>query len=487
MKLEVKDRPPTIKAWLELLKEDTEDIRSEKGVNYRQLRDYLKAENWKEVDRETFWTAGQKLQDGKYIIEAIIGSGGFGITYRIKEQPAGRILALKTLNHLTQQKGNFAKLQEDFVNEALCLAKCSHPHIAQVYRVFQEDGLWCMLMEYINGINLHEYQEDNGILLQHEALRIIRQIGEALTFVHERGFLHRDVKPLNILLRRQNLDAVLIDFGLAREFTEGQIKTHTNSRTEGFAPIEQYQMKAERGAYTDVYALAATLYYVRTGEHPCFAKYRTEKNDPLVPPKQHNPQIADWENEAILKGMKLEAKDRPQTIKAWLELLKEDTDDLRSEKGVDYRQLRDYLKAGSWKEADKETRQVMLKAANRDEEGWLDRESIDNFPCTDLRTIDQLWVKYSNGRFGFSVQKRFWLKAGGKIDIETERRLGDFVGWRVDGEWKDYDKLTFSLKAPEGHLPVSSFCGVWLGWEGLGWIGCGLWGLLFSRVQACKV
>ncbi|MEI2580272.1 GUN4 domain-containing protein [Scytonema sp. PRP1] len=82
--------------------------------------------------------------------------------------------------------------------------------------------------------------------------------------------------------------------------------------------------------------------------------------------------------------------------------------DLPSEKGVDYTRLRDLLAAGKWKEADEETFAVMLKASGRENDGWLDIESIKNFPCTDLRTIDQLWVKYSNGGFGFSVQKRIW-------------------------------------------------------------------------------
>lgn len=81
-------------------------------------------------------------------------------------------------------------------------------------------------------------------------------------------------------------------------------------------------------------------------------------------------------------------------------------DDLPSEKGVDYTRLRDLLKAGKWKEADEETLTVMLKAAGREKEGWLNSDSIEKFPCTDLRTIDQLWVKYSKGRFGFTVQKR---------------------------------------------------------------------------------
>ena len=72
---------------------------------------------------------------------------------------------------------------------------------------------------------------------------------------------------------------------------------------------------------------------------------------------------------------------------------------LLSEKGVDYTQLRDLLKAGEWKQADQETFRVMLKAASTEEQGYLDYESIENFPCTDLRTIDKLWVKYSDGRF----------------------------------------------------------------------------------------
>ncbi|MDJ0695845.1 GUN4 domain-containing protein [Mastigocoleus sp. MO_188.B34] len=132
-------------------------------------------------------------------------------------------------------------------------------------------------------------------------------------------------------------------------------------------------------------------------------------------------------------------------------------DDLSSEKGVDYTQLRDFLKAQNWKAADKETLKVMLQAANRQEEGWLDYESIENFPCTDLRTIDQLWVRYSDGHFGFSVQKRIWLECGGKgkVNYEMEKALGDALGWRKNNSWLDYNDITFTLNAPVGHLPIS--------------------------------
>ncbi|MFM6817170.1 MAG: GUN4 domain-containing protein, partial [Dolichospermum sp.] len=118
--------------------------------------------------------------------------------------------------------------------------------------------------------------------------------------------------------------------------------------------------------------------------------------------------IADFEQSQRYRHpdasrMILEVKRQQQELKS----------SLQSSCGVDYRKLRDLLAAGKWKEADEETRQVMLAVAKRERERWLNVESIDNFPCADLRTIDQLWVKYSDGRFGFSVQKRIYQGLGG--------------------------------------------------------------------------
>jgi hypothetical protein len=154
--------------------------------------------------------------------------------------------------------------------------------------------------------------------------------------------------------------------------------------------------------------------------------------------------------------------------------------DLSSEKGIDYTRLRDLLKAGKWKEADKETLAVMLKTVDREQKVWLDPKSIKNFPSADLRTIDQLWVKYSHGRFGFSVQKRIWESVA-----QDYTKLGDIVGWRtyetviqkniveyleginkklgfqeeavttMGAKWLHYTDLTFDIHAPEGHLPAT--------------------------------
>ncbi|ARV59806.1 hypothetical protein BZZ01_15265 [Nostocales cyanobacterium HT-58-2] len=180
---------------------------------------------------------------------------------------------------------------------------------------------------------------------------------------------------------------------------------------------------------------------------------------------------------------------------------------LLSERGVDYRRLRNLLTAGEWKEADQETFAVMLKATGG--KSLWDFDPINNFPCTDLRTIDQLWVKYSDGRFGLSVQKRIWESVG--KDSPTRRELLEYFGVRVGwwgGKWKRwlyYEDLTFNINAPHGHLPAmpllekSGIEGTYdRGTEydvedGGSNYGVFLMGMflmascLFSRVQTCKL
>ena len=267
----------------------------------------------------SYWRAGQELQNGKYVIEEYLGGGGFGVTYRAKNQFSGNLVAIKTLNADIQARPDFDKHQERFVQEAFRLTKCSHPHVVVVDDVYKEGELWCMVMEYITGRTLEEYLLDNGVLSEEEALRYIQQIGEALIYVHQQGFLHRDVKPGNIMLHRER--AILIDFGLAREFISDSEQSQTEYKTERFAPIEQYSRRAKRGAYTDVYALAATLYNLLTDELPPPANLREEFNIPVVPPVEHNSYISDRVNKAILKGMALEPVDRPQSVQEWLKLL----------------------------------------------------------------------------------------------------------------------------------------------------------------------
>ncbi|MFM6506306.1 MAG: GUN4 domain-containing protein [Dolichospermum sp.] len=195
--------------------------------------------------------------------------------------------------------------------------------------------------------------------------------------------------------------------------------------------------------------------------------------------------IADFEQSQRYRHpdasrMILEVKRQQQELKS----------SLQSSCGVDYRKLRDLLAAGKWKEADEETLRVMLCVGEREREGWLDIKDIDNFPCADLRTIDQLWVKYSDGKFGFSVQKRIYQGLGGTREYNQEIwwKFGDEVGWTKGGNWLYYKDITFDKKAPEGHLPYFNLLWWELEEEGeevvYSVIVCVS---LFSRVETCRL
>lgn len=439
------------------------------------------------------WTRNQPLQNGRFIIQNLLGGGGFGVTYSAIEYRTGKLFVIKTLNQQQQSQADFQQRQVKFVNEALRLARCSHPHIVQVYEVIEEDGLWGMVMEYIDGRDLEVYIHERGQLPEDEALRYIDQVGKALEYVHQQGFLHRDVKPNNILLRRSTQEAVLIDFGLAREFTIGRTGSMTNAKTEGYAPIEQYESRGNFAPYTDVYALAATLYTLLTAQVPVPAQFRQYAQ--LPQPLQHNSQISDRVNDAIVKGMALSPQERSQTVREFRELLGIATIESSNSipqtpvytpslphPEVDYSKLEDLLKAHHWKEADRETYLVMLQTVGRQKEGWIRGQELSNFPCTVLCQIDQLWVAYSEGKFGLSVQQQIWRSISGqsdKFELTTFCKFGDYVGWRRNKEWLSYDNFTFSLEAQEGHLPSFGY-GVqrWDEWQPSCWD-------FFPRVLHC--
>ena len=285
------------------------------------------------------WTPGQQLQGGKYRIQQRLGLGGFGITYLARSQEYGRVV-IKTLNDEVQCCPEFDAFQNDFFDEALKMRGCQHRNIVRVHRVFLEKvrhpnpnntrshhlRLACIVMEYIEGIDLAMLIEQKGRLSEKVALRYIKQMGQALSVVHEQGLLHRDVKPNNIMVRRDTDEAVLIDFGIAHEFTPNLTLTHPPVFTEGFAPIEQYKRQYKRGAFTDVYALAATLYSLLTGEVPPSSQSRyirllESRLDALVPPQQKNVMVSDQVNVAIMKGMAMKSKYRPQSMMEWLKML----------------------------------------------------------------------------------------------------------------------------------------------------------------------
>lgn len=195
------------------------------------------------------------------------------------------------------------------------------------------------------------------------------------------------------------------------------------------------------------------------------------------------------------QGFTVEASRQPGTEKAALAQAipltpnpaqtvdKSSDDDLSSEKGIDYRKLRDLLKAGKWKEADRETATRMCEAMGRQQEEWLRVQDVKTFPCTDLQTVDQLWLKHSQGKFGFSVQRRVWQECGSPTETKTWKTFCDQVGWRRNDNWVCYSDLSFDLKnSMKGEIPYFIGC-VTFGW--VDW--CVGWVNLFSRIKSCEL
>jgi hypothetical protein len=145
-----------------------------------------------------------------------------------------------------------------------------------------------------------------------------------------------------------------------------------------------------------------------------------------------------------------------------------------------YQTLASYLKDRQWQEADKETYRLMIATLGKEEGQWFEREDLLNFPCEELREIDRLWVKYSDGKFGFGVQKQTYVECGAALDGQYPgdkiwERFCDRVGWRELNTYIPYSQATFDISAPNGHLP-------WF-WG----FGVVVWGGLFSRIEACKL
>ncbi len=266
------------------------------------------------------WATGQQLQNGRYEIQEVLGQGGFGITYKAQHLQLLYEVVIKTPNKSLSNDPDYDKYVQRFIKEGEILARLSqdpHPHIVRVIDLFLEGDTYCLVMDYIPGENLFDLVKRRGALPEAEIVPYIRQIGEALTVVHQAGLVHRDAHPGNIMLR-SNGKAVLIDFGIAAELIPTTVSSKHFANV-GFAPYEQ--MKGDRQPTVDVYCISATLYYAVTAQKPPTSLDRKLYKSRLIPPKQIILSISDKLNHAILKGMALEAKDRPQTMPAWLKLL----------------------------------------------------------------------------------------------------------------------------------------------------------------------
>ncbi|RYX81751.1 serine/threonine protein kinase [bacterium] len=274
-------------------------------------------------------SSGIQLCNGIYEINNELGQGGFGITYRGYDHSLRRFVAIKEFfpeGSIRQDKkvvpdrkinpAEYIKIKEKFIQEAYCLAQFSHPGIVRVYGVFEENNTAYMVMELLEGHSLEQHVSVKGHLGEQEVIDIATKVSEALSVVHQAGLIHRDIKPDNIMLAKDGR-VVLIDFGTARAFDLNKTVNHTAMLTHGYAPLEQYGSRARFGAFTDIYALGATLYRALSGEFPPPATDFAAGVE-LKSLCDINPQISQATSNAISRAMEVKSADRPQSVQEFI-------------------------------------------------------------------------------------------------------------------------------------------------------------------------
>lgn len=453
--------------------------------------------------------------------------GGFGRTFKaINHGKFEEMCVIKQLSppqEFQRKPGHFKKYVRLFEQEARRLYELKHSQIPQLISYFEEDGRLYLVQEFIDGYNLKDELEKHGSYSETKIRELLLDLLPLLKFVHDRNVIHRDIKPENVIRRDRDRKLVLIDFGVSKQVVaESPSKTGTKLGTPGYAALEQRHGKAVPAS--DLYSLGVTCIRLLTSVMPYLDIYGDIHDD------LYDPLEGRWLwREALPKGIKISqdlsqvldkliqeyVKDRYKSAVEVLQALKppvaivspqnklqpgnavnrsKQSDvvtetplisvKLESEKGIDYSLLEKLLAEKNWRAADEETSVKMLEVMQQKSRGYLSEEDIRKFPAVDLQTIDQLWVRYSHRRFGFSVQKGLWVKLGGKpgvYDATIWEKFGDRVGWRIDNEWVYYSELNFTSKAMPGHLPG----GTVFGWEGgvlCGVLGLGgLWFLLSRR------
>ena len=281
------------------------------------------------------------LQGGKYKIEKVLGQGGFGITYLASQELLERKVCIKeyffkdscsrtsTGEVILGTVGNkdlVERFLNKFIKEARTISKLEHPNIIRILDVFMENGTAYYVMDFIEGESLEEIVKRRGALPEHEAISYIKQVANALDYLHQHSINHLDVKPANIMIRRDDNKAVLIDFGVSKQYDDQGEQTSTTpvGISHGYAPIEQYQPGgvSEFSPLTDVYSLGATLYRLVTGNIPPHASNVLNGEEPSL----KDSPLSTGVKGVIILSMQPQKRCRPQSIRNFIAVIEADYD-----------------------------------------------------------------------------------------------------------------------------------------------------------------
>jgi len=255
---------------------------------------------------------GEMVED-RYRVVKLLGQGGMGAVYRAWDVRLNVPVALKEMSPQPGLADNMLEdLRRQFQQEAQVLATLSHPSLVRVTDYFSWGGNSYLVMDFVDGQSLAQRIEEQGPQSEADVLRWTRQLLDALTYCHERGVLHRDIKPQNIIITSDR--AVLVDFGLVKLWDPQDPQTRTVLRGAGtpeYAPPEQYDMGlGHTDPRSDIYSLGATLYQALTAQTPPTATQRMANPSSFIPPRHIRADISPATEAAVLKAMAVQMDQR---------------------------------------------------------------------------------------------------------------------------------------------------------------------------------
>lgn len=267
---------------------------------------------------------------GRYVIQEVLGQGGFGITYLGIDKLYGNKVAIKeyypqkiamrkaqyedvvTVTSI-EEKNNYNKGKKRFLDEAQVMARFNkNEGIVKILDFFEANNTAYIVMEYLEGITLKQYLGKYGVIQFRNLIEMMLPLLEALIEIHSQGLIHRDISPDNIMVQH-NSKLKLMDFGAARDYTESGNKSLTVILKPGYAPPEQYQTHGVQGPWTDIYALCATIYKCLTGITPPDAIARV-MDDKFKEPDQLDGKLSPDIKKILWKGMNIFPEERYQDI-----------------------------------------------------------------------------------------------------------------------------------------------------------------------------
>ncbi len=272
--------------------------------------------------------ANTLLQGGKYRIEKVLGQGGFGITYLATQEMLNRKVCIKefffkeycnrtangiVISSTDSNKEIVNRFLNKFLKEAKTIARLDHSNIIRILDIFEENRTAYYVMDYVEGCTIEDIVKSKGAISEHIAINYINQVADALGYIHQQNINHLDVKPANIMIRKADDKAILIDFGISKQYDIDGSQTSTTpvGISHGYAPMEQYKQGGVStfSPQADIYALGATLYKLVTGKTPPQAMDVFSDGLPTLP-SSISLSVAN----AIKKAMQPRKTDKPQSI-----------------------------------------------------------------------------------------------------------------------------------------------------------------------------